>query len=173
MLLLQSTADSTDSRFCTLNSPSYRQIAQTIKFDAEEALSINAAETAVAFEIAGKGLSGSEVSAFAAPANVISEIILALQNNKLDPVTVEPDSICLRRVVQYLTKAQTDSKPMWMAAFTKEMFYNFSAGAGRQCPGQGVSYRCCSEQNRLACKRNYAHNRCRQSRTECSKNPDL
>jgi len=42
-----------------------RQIAQTIKFDAEEALAVNAAETAVAFEIAAKGLSGSEVTVFA------------------------------------------------------------------------------------------------------------
>jgi hypothetical protein len=100
----------------------YRQIAQTIKFDAEEALSINAAETAVAFEIAGRGLSGSEVATFAAPANVISEIILALQNNKLDPVSVEPDSICLRRVVHYLTKAQVDSKPMWVAVSQKKCF---------------------------------------------------
>jgi hypothetical protein len=100
----------------------YRQIAQTIKFDAEEALSINAAETAIAFEIAGRGLSGSEVATFAAPANVISEIILALQNNKLDPVSIEPDSICLRRVVQNLTKAQGDSKPVWVAVSSEKCF---------------------------------------------------
>ena len=77
----------------------YRQIAQTIKFDAEEALAVDAAQTAVAFEVVGKQLSGSEVATFAAPAGVISEIIISLQNNKLDPVTVEPDSICFRRVI--------------------------------------------------------------------------
>lgn len=77
----------------------YRQIAQTVRFDAEEALAIDAAQTAVAFEVVGKKLSGSEVEAFAAPANMMSEIITALQNNKLDPVTVEPDSICFRRII--------------------------------------------------------------------------
>jgi hypothetical protein len=74
----------------------YRQISQTVKFDAEESLAVNAAETAVAFEIASKGVSGSEVSVYAAGAPVISDIITALAGNKLDPVSIEPDSICLR-----------------------------------------------------------------------------
>ena len=77
----------------------YRQIAQTIKFDAEEALAVDAAQTAIAFEIIGRNISGSDVTAFAVPADIMSEIILALQSNKLDPVTVEPDSICLRRAI--------------------------------------------------------------------------
>jgi hypothetical protein len=99
-----------------------RQIAQTIKFDAEEALAVNAAETAVAFEIAAKGLSGSEVTTFAVSAGVISEIILALQNSKLDPVTVEPDSICLRRMVQQMPAWNEDPKPMWMAISQNKCF---------------------------------------------------
>jgi hypothetical protein len=78
----------------------YRQIAQTIKFDAEEALAVDAAQTAVAFEVIGRQFSGSEVATFAASAGVVSEIITSLKNNKLDPVTIEPDSICLRRAVE-------------------------------------------------------------------------
>jgi preprotein translocase subunit SecG len=78
----------------------YRQITQTIRFDAEEALAVDAAQTAIAFEIAGKQPSGSDVSTFAAPAAVMSEIIVALQNKKLDPVTIEPDSICFRRIIE-------------------------------------------------------------------------
>ncbi|MEN6383727.1 MAG: hypothetical protein ABFD79_00855 [Phycisphaerales bacterium] len=77
-----------------------RQIAQTIKFDAEEALAVDAAQTAIAFELIGKQLSGSDVSAFAASADMMSEIIKSLQANKIDPVTIEPDSICLRRVIE-------------------------------------------------------------------------
>lgn len=99
-----------------------RQIAQTIKFDAEEALAVNAAETAVAFEIAAKGLSGSEVTVFAISAGVMSEIILALQNSKLDPVTVEPDSICLRRMIQQMPGWNEDPKPMWMAISKNKCF---------------------------------------------------
>ena len=78
----------------------YRQITQTIRFDAEEALAVDAAQTAIAFEIAGRQPSGSDVSTFAAPAAVMSEIIVALQNKKLDPVTIEPDSICFRRIIE-------------------------------------------------------------------------
>ncbi len=77
----------------------YRQIAQTIKFDAEEALAVDAAQTAVAFEILGKQMSGSDVSAFAVGADLITEIIKSLQANKIDPVIIEPDSICLRRSI--------------------------------------------------------------------------
>lgn len=99
-----------------------KQIAQTIKFDAEEVLAVNAAETAVAFEIAGKGLSGSEVSVFAAAAGVMSEIILALQNNKLDPATVEPDSICLRRMIQQMPAWNEDSKPIWISLSKNKCF---------------------------------------------------
>ncbi len=99
-----------------------RQIAQTVKFDAEDALAINAAETAVAFEMAAKGLSGSEVTVFAVSAGVMSEIILALQNNELDPVTVEPDSICLRRMVQQMPAWNEDPKPMWMAVSKNKCF---------------------------------------------------
>jgi hypothetical protein len=81
----------------------YRQIAQTIKFDAEEALAVDASQTAVAFEMLGKQMSGSDVSAFAAGADMISEIIKSLQANKIDPVTIEPDSICMRRVIDATT----------------------------------------------------------------------
>ncbi|MCE5340816.1 MAG: hypothetical protein LLF92_06770 [Planctomycetaceae bacterium] len=77
----------------------YRQIAQTVKFDAEEALAVDASQTAIAFEMLGKQMSGSDVSAFAAGADLITEIIKSLQTHKIDPVTIEPDSICLRRVI--------------------------------------------------------------------------
>ncbi len=99
-----------------------KQIAQTIKFDAEEALAVNAAETAVAFEIMAGGLSGSQVSVFAVSAGVMSEIILSLQNNKLDPAVVEPDSICLRRIIQQIPQQDSDAKPIWMALSQKKCF---------------------------------------------------
>lgn len=77
----------------------YRQISQTIKFDAEEALAVDAAQTAIAFEILGKQTSGSDVSVFAVSSDFITEIIKSLQANKIDPVIIEPDAICLRRVI--------------------------------------------------------------------------
>ncbi|OHB59376.1 MAG: hypothetical protein A2173_11535 [Planctomycetes bacterium RBG_13_44_8b] len=99
-----------------------KQIAQTIKFDAEEAIAINAAESAVAFEIASKGLSGAEVSVFAVSGSVISEIILAMQNNKLDPVTIEPDSICIRRLIEQASVSDAETKPVYIALSQEKCF---------------------------------------------------
>lgn len=111
-----------------------KQIAQTIKFDAEEALVINAAETAIAFEMTAKGLSGSQVSVFAVPAAVMSEVILALQNNKLDPVTVEPDSICLRRIIQQMPQQDAGAKPIWMILSQKKCFIISPGSQGGSVP---------------------------------------
>ncbi|MFA6186430.1 MAG: hypothetical protein WC770_04350 [Phycisphaerae bacterium] len=99
-----------------------RQISQTVKFDAEESLAVNAAETAVAFELASKGLSGSEVSVYAAPASVVSDIITAMAGNKLDPVSIEPDSICLRRVLSQLPGYGREIKTMLMAVSKEKCF---------------------------------------------------
>jgi hypothetical protein len=100
----------------------YRQIAQTIKFDAEEALAVNAAETAITFEPASKGLSGTEVSVFAAEASIMSGIITAMAANKLDPVSIEPDSICLRRMIGQIAEQNEDSKAMRMVLSEKKCF---------------------------------------------------
>lgn len=100
----------------------YRQISQTVKFDAEESLAVNAAETAVAFELALKGVSGSEVSVYAAGTSVVSEIISALANNKLDPVSIEPDSICLRRILSQLPGYGREIKTMLMAVSKEKCF---------------------------------------------------
>ncbi|MCD4831600.1 MAG: hypothetical protein K8R02_07330 [Anaerohalosphaeraceae bacterium] len=91
-----------------------KQIAQTIAFDAEETLAVDAANTAIGFEIASKGASGSEVSVFAASGSMLSEIILSLASNKLDPAAVEPDAICLRRIIRRLFQSR-EGNSMWAA----------------------------------------------------------
>jgi len=82
----------------------FRQIAQTIRFDAEEALAIDAAQSAIAFEVVGRQISGSDVTVFAAGTDIMTEIIRSLQGVKLDPVVIEPDSICLRRAIDDISK---------------------------------------------------------------------
>ena len=93
-----------------------------MKFDAEESLAVNAAETAVAFELASKGVSGSEVSVYAAGASVVSEIITSLAGSKLDPVSIEPDSICLRRILSHLPGYGQEIKTMLMAVSKEKCF---------------------------------------------------
>lgn len=100
----------------------YRQISQTVKFDAEESLAVNAAETAVAFELASKGISGSEVSVYAASASVVSNIITTMASHKLDPVSIEPDSICLRRILSQLPGYGREIKTMLMAVSKEKCF---------------------------------------------------
>lgn len=102
----------------------YRQIAQTLKFDAEEALAVDASQTAVAFEMLGKQISGSDVSAFAAGTELLSDIIKSLQANKIDPLTVEPDSICLRRIID-----QTSSGAVIAAVSQKKCFMIYPEGS--------------------------------------------
>ena len=108
-----------------------KQIAQTIKFDAEEALAIDAVEMATAFEIVNKEENGSEVAVFAAGRALVSEIILALQNNNLDPVTVEPDVVCLRRFISQLLGGDAEQNWNW-AAVSDRNCYLISAKQAKQ-----------------------------------------
>ena len=110
-----------------------KQIVQTIKFDAEEALAVDAVEMAMAFEIVNKTENGSEVAVFAAGRNLISEIIIALQVNGLDPVTVEPDVICLRRFITQLTDSGTEENPTW-AAISNQNCYLISSNQTMEKP---------------------------------------
>ncbi|MFH1615079.1 MAG: type II secretion system protein GspL [Planctomycetota bacterium] len=73
----------------------YRQIAQTIKFDTEEVASTDSTELAMAFEITGRDEAGSRVRVFAAQRKMLSEILESLQRNGFDPVTIQPDVVCL------------------------------------------------------------------------------
>lgn len=108
-----------------------KQISQTIKFDAEEALAVDAVEMATAFEIIHKKENGSEVAVFAAGRALVSEIIIALQNNNLDPVTVEPDVICLRRFISELIGSNTGQNWNW-AAVSNRNCYLISAKQAQQ-----------------------------------------
>lgn len=76
-----------------------KQIAATIRFDTEEALATDITDVALAFEIALVGQAGSELTVFTAQRKMLSEVLLSLQQNNLDPVTIEPDVICLSRFI--------------------------------------------------------------------------
>jgi hypothetical protein len=82
-----------------------RQIAQTVRFDTEEALSTDISDVAVAFEISSTGETGSELNVFTAPREVLSAVLLSLQSHDIDPITAEPDINSLSRFI--LEKAST------------------------------------------------------------------
>jgi len=77
-----------------------RRIAQTVRFDTEEVLSMDVSNIAVAFEVLSGSEEGSELNVFTARQEYLSELIRSLQSNKLDPATIEPDIKCLSRFLK-------------------------------------------------------------------------
>ena len=77
-----------------------KRIAATVKFDTEETLATDIADVALAFEIASSGQAGSDLTVFTAQRDVLSDVLGALQQYNLDPMTMEPDIGCLSRFVR-------------------------------------------------------------------------
>lgn len=76
-----------------------RQIGATVKFDTEEALATDITNVALAFEVATSSQDGSELTVFTAERKILSDILAALQQYGLDPVSMEPDVTCLSRFI--------------------------------------------------------------------------
>lgn len=76
-----------------------KQIAATIRFDAEDALSTDITDVAIAFKITSSDQAGSGLDVFTAKRKMLSGVLLSLQSNDIDPITIEPDVICLSRFI--------------------------------------------------------------------------
>lgn len=76
-----------------------KQVAATIRFDAEEALAMDITELAIAFKIISTDQTGSQLGVFTTQRKVLSDILLSLQSNNIDPVAIEPDVNCLSRYI--------------------------------------------------------------------------
>jgi hypothetical protein len=76
-----------------------KQIAATIRFDTEEALAMDITDLAIAFKVTSSDQAGSDLAVFTAQQKQLSDIILSLQSNNIDPITLEPDVNCLSRFV--------------------------------------------------------------------------
>jgi hypothetical protein len=81
----------------------YHQIESTIKFDAEEAAATDAGNLAVAFDITGKAGVGSEVTVYTSDRQLLTDMILDMQEGLLDPCFMEPDGACLARALSDCT----------------------------------------------------------------------
>lgn len=79
----------------------YSQVESTIKFDAEEAAATDAMNLAVAFDITGKNQIGSEVTVYTADRQLLTDILLDVQEGTLDPSVIEPDGVCLARALSH------------------------------------------------------------------------
>jgi len=72
-----------------------KKIAATIRFDTEEALATDITDAVIAFTIKSSDQTGSELTVFTAQRKILSDVLLSLQTNGIDPVTIEPDIGCL------------------------------------------------------------------------------
>jgi len=77
-----------------------KQIAATVRFDTEEAIAMDISEVAIAFKVISTDQNGSALTVFTAQQKILSDIILSLQANSIDPVTIEPDVNCLSRFLR-------------------------------------------------------------------------
>lgn len=84
------------------NNP--KQIAATVRFDAEEVLGMDITDLAIAFKVNSSSQDGSSLTVFTARKKQLSDILTSLQSSNIDPVTIEPDVNCLSRfIVQNLS----------------------------------------------------------------------
>jgi len=74
-----------------------KRIAATIRFDTEETLATDISEMAVAFRVTASGPDGANTDVFTAQRALLSDLILSLQSNGIDPMAVDPDVCCLAR----------------------------------------------------------------------------
>lgn len=74
-----------------------KQIANTIRFDAEEALATDAANFAITSSITSTSDIGACVTTFTTDREALSAVLTDLQANRLDPIAIEPDAICIAR----------------------------------------------------------------------------
>ena len=92
----------------------YHQVESTIKFDAEEAAATDAMNLAVAFDITGKAPVGSEVTVYTADRQLLTDMLLDMQEGALDPGFMEPDVVCLARALAHCADASERTDAMFI-----------------------------------------------------------
>lgn len=110
-----------------------KQIAATIRFDAEEALATDITELAVAFKIISTDKTGSALTVFTAKRKILSEILLALQSNNLDPVAIEPDVNSLSRFITRKFSFDDDSHPLFSLLSGRNAYFIVYSKSQQSC----------------------------------------
>ena len=112
-----------------------KQITQTVRFDTEEALAADIGDLAISFRINSSDNSGSDLSVFTAEHKVLSDIILSLQSNHMDPVSVEPDVSCLSRFIYRNTSLPEDSHPIFSVLSRRSGYFIVPNSSGSKDTG--------------------------------------
>ena len=105
-----------------------KQVAATVRFDAEEALAADVTDVAIAFEITSSDQSGSALTVFTAQRKILSDVILSLQQYNIDPVSIEPDVNCLSRFIRQNISLPEDLHPFFCALSRRNGYFIVPAG---------------------------------------------
>ncbi|MCK5171883.1 MAG: hypothetical protein KAR47_00730, partial [Planctomycetes bacterium] len=92
----------------------HKQIANTIKFDTEEAVATDATDLALTFSVTDTNQNGSEVAVFTAERQMLIERLSDLQTAALDPTAIEPDIICLARFLSQSVSLPQQANPLFV-----------------------------------------------------------
>jgi len=90
-----------------------KQIAATVRFDTEEALSMDVTDLAIAFKVLTGTQAGAALTVFTARKKQLTDVILALQANGLDPAVCEPDVTSLTRFIPSVASIPDDSNSLY------------------------------------------------------------
>jgi hypothetical protein len=101
-----------------------RVISQTIGFDAEEVVATDISTLALSYTINGSGPGGSDITVYTMDREQGEKMLSAFQSAGIDPVALEPDSICLGR---FLKDKFHDHRNIIFAICTKENCYLISS----------------------------------------------
>lgn len=99
-----------------------KQIAQTIKFDAEEVLAADVLEKAICYHTKKVDDTGTDLRIFSADKKELTDTLIDMQNNRIDPFAMEPDTICLARFVKYHLKDHIKQPEKTIALFIDSNF---------------------------------------------------
>jgi hypothetical protein len=104
-----------------------KRIAATVRYDAEEALAMDIGDLAIAFKVTSSGESGSALTVFTARRKMLSDVLVALQSNNIDPVAIEPDINCLSRFILQNVSLPEDSRALFcLLSDTSGYFIGFA-----------------------------------------------
>jgi len=110
-----------------------KQIAATVRFDTEEALSTDISDVAIAFKITSSDKTGSELTVVTAQRKILSDVILSLQSNNIDPISIEPDVYCLSRFISQNVFSPEDLHSLF-GILSRRSGYFLTFGQSQEAP---------------------------------------
>lgn len=115
-----------------------KQIAATIRFDAEEVLGMDITDLAIAFKVTSSNQAGSSLTVFTAQKRQLSDILISLQSNNIDPITIEPDVNCLSRFILQNVSLPPDLRSLF-CVLSDSSGYFIAFAETQETPSSGVA----------------------------------